>query len=267
MALSNPPKAILTDVFGTIVNWRATVIDYLAIKSRQPSSTASANTREVAASKVDWSQFAQTWRHSYYLFTTTHRSNPNTPFQTVDQHHRSALDVLLAERNLPDLWTTEQKDEVALIWHYLDPWPDSANGLRLLRQNFTTCTLSNGNQALLRDLAQYGSLSYSEFFSGEDFGAYKPSRLVYDGAAEKLGLKTGQCALLAAHLGDLEAARRCGYQTIYVEREGEENWKKEDVDKARRDGWVDMWIDLEQGGLQEVARRFGIEEASRETKL
>jgi 2-haloacid dehalogenase len=261
MSLSNPPRAILTDVFGTIVDWRTTVVRFLTTKSNQPSASASEATKTQAKHSTDWAAFAEAWRHSYYLFTRSYNNNANlnTPFKTVDAHHRSALKELLKKHDLPDLWTSEQEDEIALIWHYLDPWPDSANGLKLLSQQFRTCTLSNGNQALLRHLAEHGDLTYTEFFSGDDFGAYKPSPIVYEGAAGRLGLETGECALLAAHLGDLEAARRCGYQTIYVEREGEEERERADVRRARQEGWVDMWIALGQGGLVEVARRYGIQ--------
>ena len=80
---------------------------------------------------------------------------------------------------------------------------------------------------------------------------------MYEGAAEKLGLKTGECALLAAHLGDLEAARGCGFQTIYVEREGEEGRGRGEVDGARA-RWVDMWVGVGEGGVEEVARRFRV---------
>lgn len=92
------------------------------------------------------------------------------------------------------------------------------------------------------------------------FQAYKPNPIVYHGAAEKLGLKTAECALVAAHLGDLAAARKCGYRTIYIEREREEGWTGDRVQAARE--WVDLWVDgtKQDGGdgFVEVARRFGI---------
>lgn len=265
MSLTNLPKAILTDVFGTVVDWRTTVVNQLITKSTQPSPSASPTTRETASTSIDWSSFAQAWRHSYYTFTRTYNSKPqpDIPFRTIDQHHRSSLDTLLQERALSDLWTPAQRDEIAQIWHRLTPWDDSANGLRLLNKKFCTCTLSNGNQTLLRDLAEHGELPYAEYFSGEDFGAYKPSKLVYEGAAERLGLEREECALLAAHLADLEAAKGCGYQTIYVEREGEEEGKSVDVESVRVGALVDMWIEIGQGGLEEVARRFGILEDGR----
>lgn len=261
MSLTHTPDAILTDVFGTIVDWRTTVVNHLTSQSHQPSPTASPATREAATTRTDWSVFAQAWRHSYYIFTTTYNSDPDpdTPFRTIDQHHRSSLDTLLTQHSLSDLWTPTQKDDIALIWHHLDPWPDSSTGLALLNQKFRTCTLSNGNKTLLHDLARHGKLPYAEFFSGEDFGAYKPSKLVYEGAARELGLKPQECALVAAHLGDLRAARGCGYQTIYVEREGEEGWDRVELEKAKSEGWVDMWLGLGEGkgGLLEIARRFG----------
>lgn len=75
-----------------------------------------------------------------------------------------------------------------------------------------------------------------------------------------LGLKVGECALVAAHLGDLEAARACGLRTVYVEREGEEAWGVEEVERARGEGWVDLWVGVGEGsdgGLGEVVRWVG----------
>lgn len=108
---------------------------------------------------------------------------------------------------------------------------------------------------LLEDLAKHGGLPYKEILSAEDFGCYKPHRDVYLGAARKLGLEPGECALVAAHLGDLEAARGCGFQTIYIERKEEEAWKGERVEASRE--WVDMWVGVDEGGFEEVARRLG----------
>ena len=149
-----------------------------------------------------------------------------------------------------------------MIWHFLDPWPDSSPGLGLLNQKFITSTLSNGNTALLSDLAKHGSLPYAHLLSAEDFQAYKPHPNVYNGAAKKLGLETSQCALVAAHLGDLAAARNCGYQTIYISRPQEEQWSKEKIEQSRE--WVDMWIEEGDGGFEEMARRFEIKRGSEE---
>ena len=96
--------------------------------------------------------------------------------------------------------------------------------------------------------------------SAEEFGAYKPHSSVYLGACKKLGLEPGECALVAAHLGDLQAARMCGLRTVYVERSEEEPWSVDRVRGARGEGWVDMWIDIDSeaghSGLREVAKRF-----------
>ena len=127
----------------------------------------------------------------------------------------------------------------------------------MLNQKFETATLSNGNTSLLRDLAEYGKLPYKHIASAEDFKAYKPHPEVYNGAAKKLGLQTRECGLIAAHLGDLQAAKGCGYQTIYIERREEETWDQEKVEKAKKDGWVDMWLGIDEGGFEEVAKRFG----------
>ena len=266
MSTTTTPKALLTDVFGTVVDWRTTVTDYLSLRASEAlNSSASSipSTVRTAASTTSWAEIAQLWRTSYYLFTRGYdpaaAQRDPSKFKTVDQHHVEALYKILSEQSLVGLWTDTEMEKISLIWHFLDPWPDSASGLGKLNQKFETATLSNGNTSLLKDLADHGHLPYKHILSGEDFGAYKPSPLVYLGAAKKLGLEPRECALIAAHLGDLKAAKGCGYQTIYIEREQEEGWDKEEVRKAKEEGWVDMWVDLGKGGFEEVARRLGIE--------
>lgn len=266
MSTTNPPKALLTDVFGTVVDWRTTVTDYLtrtASESLNSPTASIASIVRTTAAHTSWAEVAQLWRISYYNFTRSYdpaaaQKDPSK-FKTVDQHHVEALHGILAAQRITGLWTDEEIEKIALIWHFLDPWPDSAAGLgKLGAAGFETSTLSNGNTALLQDLATHGHLPYKHILSGEDFGAYKPNPLVYLGAAKKLGLQPQECALIAAHLGDLKAAKECGYQTIYIERKQEEGWSEQDTKKAKADGWVDMWIGLDEGGFLEVAKRFGI---------
>ena len=127
-----------------------------------------------------------------------------------------------------------------------------------------TCALSNGNDELLADLAAHASLPWTHAFCALDFGAYKPDARVYAGAVQKLGLSPGECAMVAAHLGDLEAAGRGGLQTVYGERGGEEEVVGDggDVEGAKGRGWVDMWVGVAEtdsgGGVLEVARRLKV---------
>lgn len=260
MSLSTPPKALLTDVFGTVVDWRSTVTNFLSKTAQETLNSASTSipsTVRAAAATIDWGEFAWQWRRSYYHFTTQYDPASGN-FKSVDQHHLEALIKLLRENQLEGLWDEKELQKISMIWHFLDPWPDSARGLGMLNQKFETATLSNGNTSLLKDLAEHGELPYKHIVSAEEFKAYKPHPNVYNGAAKRLGLPTSECALVAAHLGDLWAAKtKCGYQTVYIERPREEGWSKEEIEQAKKDGWVDMWVNLDEDGFKEVARRFG----------
>ena len=106
----------------------------------------------------------------------------------------------------------------------------------------------------------HAQLPFIHLFSAEHFGAYKPSPKTYLGAVEKLGLRPEECAMVAAHLGDLAKARECGLQTIYIQRPDEEAWTLEEVGTAKKEGWVDMWIGIGDknvgGGILECCRQF-----------
>ena len=112
-----------------------------------------------------------------------------------------------------------------------------------------TSTLSNGNHALLADLIAHAKIPFIHVFSAEMFGTYKPAPGVYRGAAEKLGLSMEKCVMVAAHLNDLKAAKATGMRVVYVERPGEEDWSHAEVEKARIEGWVDLWISLGEGNV------------------
>ena len=151
--------------------------------------------------------------------------------------------------------------QVSRIWHRLDGWPDSSRGLTALRnQGFVVCTLSNSNIELLTDMADHADLPWTHILSVEHFGAYKPHPSVYTSACERLGLEPGQCAMVAAHMDDLEAARECGLQTIYIERAQEQSGSIEKVADAKSKGWVDMWVGLgdnsEGGGILQAAKNL-----------
>ncbi|KAJ5696323.1 hypothetical protein N7536_006735 [Penicillium majusculum] len=263
MSTDNPPQMLFFDTFGTVVSWRTCVTEELiaatlhAVNHPDKDLPADLRDRALAVTRDDWLAFVAEWRHSYNVFTNAF--DPSDEFVSVDQHHYNALQDLLQQRGLGGLFTDEKLWELAFAWHRLNPWSDSAQGIELLNRQFATSTLSNGNVSLLQDLQRHGSLPFTHIVSAENFKAYKPSPLVYNGAAKMFGLEPGQCALVAAHLRDLKAAQSCGFQTIYVEREQEEEMSSEEAAEAKTEGWVDMWVDLESDGFREVAKRFGIE--------
>lgn len=265
MSLQRLPKAVFFDVFGTVVDWETSITNTLTERSRKSLNNPTGIPSDVheKASKFhtsDWNSFAKKWREGYSSFTQEFDRETDV-FITIDEFHHNSLKDLLKEHGLEGLWSEREVKDISLAWHALTPWPDSAKGIAQLNKKFETGTLSNGNISLLESLAKNGFLPFKHIFSAEQFKAYKPSPLVYNGAAEKLGLETRECALVATHLSDLAAAKSLGYQVIYVERPGEETFSPDAISLARRDGWVDMWIEHGDGteGILEVAKQFEID--------
>jgi 2-haloacid dehalogenase len=139
------------------------------------------------------------------------------PWTPLDDLHRASLDELLVEFGAPDV-PAAVRAELVLAWHRLDPWPDSVAGLTRLKARKVIASLSNGNVALLVDMAKHAGLPWDTVLSAELFGHYKPDPEVYDGAARLLGLRPDQVLMVAAHLDDLAAARARGLRTAYVHR-------------------------------------------------
>ena len=198
-------QALTFDVFGTVVDWRSTVI------------------REVTAAlgegkglDADWGAFADRWRFEGYVGGIQAIRRGERPFTTADALHRAKLDELLGELGNP-LDEAEAAD-LNRVWHRLDPWPDSVGGLRRLGTRFTVSTLSNGNLALLVNMAKHSGLPWDCFLSADLLGHFKSDPETYLSAARALTLDPAQVMMVAAHKPDLEAAGACGLRTAFVPR-------------------------------------------------
>ncbi len=197
-------KALTFDVFGTVVDWRSSIIR---------------EGRELAKLKgldADWAKFADAWRGGYGPSMNRVRSG-ELPWMKIDDLHRLILDGLLEQFNIKGLSEAE-KDRFNRAWHRLTPWPDAVEGLTRLKKKFIITTLSNGNVALLTNMAKNAGLPWDAILSSELAKRYKPDKEVYLTAADLLGLRPRQVMMVAAHKGDLRAAKSVGFKAGYVPR-------------------------------------------------
>jgi 2-haloacid dehalogenase len=200
-----PDVAALTfDVFGTVVDWRGSIIAEGATLGRAKDLD------------VDWGSFADRWRRKYRPSMNRVRLG-EIPWTNLDALHRGSLDELLAELGI-DALSEAEKDDLTRAWHRLQPWPDAVPGLTRLRTRYVLSPLSNGNVALLTNMAKRAGLPWDCILSAELAHAYKPDPAVYQMAADLLGLAPGAVMMVAAHVGDLRAARAAGLRTAYVPR-------------------------------------------------
>lgn len=192
-------RALTFDIFGTVVDWYGTIAAEV-VRIGLPT---------------EGGRFALDWRAGYQPAMQEVRSGA-LPWTNIDGLHRRILDRILAARGI----VLPEAEVAALnrVWHRLNPWPDSAAGLALLKKRFVLATLSNGNVSLLVDLARHGGLPFDTVFSAELFNHYKPDPEVYLGAARLLDLAPSQVMMVAAHPSDLRAAAACGLRTAYVPR-------------------------------------------------
>jgi 2-haloacid dehalogenase len=198
------PKVLAFDVFGTVVDWRTSIIRELTDFGR------------LQGLQRDWAAFADAWRGGYAPAMDRVRRG-ELPWTRIDDLHRGILDELLAEAGIASL-PEEAVDHLNRAWHRLDPWPDAVAGLTRLKRRFVITTLSNGNVSLLTNMAKRAGLPWDCVISAELFGHYKPDPEAYLGCADLLGVAPGETMLVAAHPSDLRAARAAGLMTAYVER-------------------------------------------------
>jgi len=198
-------KALIFDVFGTVVDWRTSLIDEL---------TAWGKTRGINA---DWVALVDAWREAYGPSMNEVRKNPQRGFLKLDILHRNSLDRLIEQFGIKGL-AEEDRRHINLGWHRLKPWPDSVSGLTRLKKKFLIAPLSNGNVVLLTNMAKNAGLPWDLILSAELFEHYKPDKETYLGAARLLSLEPHEVMMVAAHNGDLKAARSHGLMTAFVAR-------------------------------------------------
>ncbi len=203
----NPPfkvEALLFDVFGTVVDWRTSIIHELKTFADQEGLDR------------DWHAFADAWRAHYQPSMDEVRSGRRSWANLDTLHHESLLTVL-DEFSISQV-SDDQIEHLNTAWHRLEPWPDAVPGLARLRAIYTLATLSNGNVALLVNMAKRAGLPWDAVLGAEPAMAYKPLPEAYLKTVQFLGLETQQCMMVAAHNDDLVHASALGLRTAFVSR-------------------------------------------------
>jgi 2-haloacid dehalogenase len=236
-APATPPRALVFDVFGTVVDWRTSV----ALEVQQL-----ANRKGLT---LDGAKFADAWRAGYGPSMNRVRTG-ELPWTRLDALHRMTLDRLLVEFKVAGL-TEAEKDALNRAWHRLRPWPDAVAGLTRLKKKFIIAPLSNGNISLITDMAKHAGLPWDCILGAELVRHYKPDPEVYQSAADILDLKRDEVMMVAAHLGDLRAAKRVGLRTAFVARPHEYG------PDGKPDLEADGSADLSASDFNDLADRLG----------
>ena len=197
-------KALLFDVFGTVVDWRtgiATEVEFIAKKNNI---------------SLDPYDFADAWRAEYQPAMEEIRKGRRS-FTILDILHMENLKKIASKFNLHNL-SGKDLNMLVKAWHRLPGWPDSSDGLNALKKKYILATQSNGNIALIVNMAKFSNLNWDVVLGAEVIGHYKPDPEAYLKACSALDLKTEECLMVAAHDDDLKAASLQGMKTAYVHR-------------------------------------------------
>ena len=231
-------KALVFDVFGTVVDWRSSVTRHAAAFGAAHGISA------------DWAAFADGWRGKYQPYMGKVRSG-ELPWTKLDVLHRMGLVELLGEFGIDSI-SESAIDELNLAWHRLDPWPDAPAGLSRLKAKYIIGTMSNGNVALMTNMAKYAALPWDVILGAELAQAYKPDPKTYLTGAELLGLAPRQVMMVAAHQSDLRAAAAQGLKTAFVPR------SLEFGPDRRPDPTPDPSFDVVAADFRDLAAQMGV---------
>jgi 2-haloacid dehalogenase len=197
-------KALLFDVFGTVVDWRTGIAIEVQMIAKKYNIELNAD------------DFADAWRAEYQPAMEQIRSGKRS-FTILDILHLENLKKIAPRFNLNNL-SKGDLNFLVTAWHRLPGWPDSSQGLNKLKKKFILATQSNGNIALMVNMAKYSNLSWDVILGAEVLGHYKPEPEAYIKACKALNLKPSECLMVAAHDDDLKAASLQGMKTAYVHR-------------------------------------------------
>ena len=200
-------KALVFDVFGTVVDWRGGV------------ARESKKILQPLGYELDWLAFADAWRAEYQPGMEEIRSG-RKPFSRLDVVHRGMLERIRPKFGLEKV-DEATLSELNLAWHKLDAWSDVAAGLKRLRSRYLLGPCSNGNIAIMVDLARRNGFHWDAILGAEIAGDYKPKLRVYQIAAEALGIEHHECMMVAAHSNDLQFAAQAGLRTAFVSQPDE----------------------------------------------
>jgi 2-haloacid dehalogenase len=200
-------KACVFDIFGTVVDWRSSVI------------AEATDWGKAKGLNINWVEFTDRWRLGYRPAIDKVRTG-EIPWTKFDDLHRMILENLLKQYKIEGL-SEEQKVDWAHVWRRLKPWPDSVQGLTRLKKKYIISPMSNGNVALMTKLAKFGGLPWDVILGSDLVQHYKPDREMYMSAPFYLDLKAEEVMMCAAHAPDLQAARSYGLRTSFIYRPNE----------------------------------------------
>ena len=239
MAQTPDVKALVFDVFGTVVDWRNSV-------ARQAAALAKAK-----GVTLDPIAFADAWRGRYQPQMETVRSGKR-PWTILDVLHRESLVALLPEFGLEGKLSEAEIDEFSRAWWRLDPWADVVSGLTRLKKKFIIGPQSNGNIAIMVNLAKHAGLPWDVILGAEVVRNYKPVPQSYSDCCRILALPPQQVMMVAAHNNDLAAAQKQGLSTAFVARPTEKG-RDQKTDLTATGNW-----DIVARDFNELADRLGV---------
>jgi 2-haloacid dehalogenase len=232
-----PPKAVVFDVFGTVVDWRTSIAREVDQVAQRKGFT------------VDGARFGDAWRAGYWPSMDRVRRG-EVGWTKLDRLHRMTLNRILKKFGITGL-TEAETDSLNRAWHRLDPWPDAVPGLTRIKRQFIIAPLSNGNISLMTDMAKYAGLPWDCILGAELVRHYKPDREVYQSAADFLDLAPADVMMVAAHLSDLRAAKAVGLRTAFVPRPLEYG------PNGKPDLEPDEFVDIAASDFVDLAQQLG----------
>lgn len=115
----------------------------------------------------------------------------------------------------------ELREDLLNAYRTLDPYPDAALVLRLLKENnYQRAILSNASPLMLSEAVVGAGLQdlFSSVLSVEAVGCYKPDPTVYRHAVQRLDIPPERILFVSANGWDVAGASAYGLRTVWINR-------------------------------------------------
>ena len=198
-------KALTFDTGGTILDWYSGFKNGFDLVAKK--NNFSLNTNNLAKEFRKMS-----------LSTITQQNSSN--LINFDQAHKKAIEQICEEQSI-------KIDQADLRYFYyqaptkLKVWEDFLEPFNLLKEKFLCVSFTLLSNRLVFLNSKNNRINWDLVLSCETLEVYKPNIEAYKKTARLLQLEPSECAMVACHSFDLNAAQKAGFKTIFVKRQKE----------------------------------------------
>ncbi len=106
--------------------------------------------------------------------------------------------------------------DLELAWRRMPAWSGAQPAIAALRTRYVAVPLTILSLPMAIGSSRASGIDWDGILTCDLLGAFKPDPRCYQRAAEVIDRRPDEIAMVASHPGDLRAAMRSGYRSVYI---------------------------------------------------